>query len=180
MEKFDIENFKKIELADEKPFKEVDLADEKAFITEDGDLITLHEYKDSYQQELIRADGSIKQSKIFDKETLNLKKEGEFFYGFAIGIHKTYDENGELLEEINHDLPYSFSLEDVRQKILAEFGKDIMDAEQRVKVSRSTNPAPHYVVIIPLTSLPKGDSRAIRLNGETGEIEADYVMKYTE
>jgi hypothetical protein len=180
MEKFDIENFKKIGLANEQSLQEVDLDDEDAHINEDGDLVIRYEFDDVFQEDLIRANTSIKLSKIFDKNTLRLKSEGEFFHGFAIGVHKTYDENGQIIEEVDNDLPYSFSLDDVRQKILTEFGKDIMDAGQRASVSRSTNPAPHYVVVIPLTSLLTGNSRAITLNGGTGAIEADEVIEYTD
>lgn len=180
MEKFDLESFKKIGLANEESLQEVDLDDENASVNEDGDLVIRYEYADSFQEDLIRANTSIKLSKIFDKNTLRLKSEGEFFDGFAIGIHKTYDENGQIIEEVDHDLPYSFSLDDVRQKILNEFGNDIMDAEQRGSVSRSTNPAPHYVVVIPLTSFPISDSRVITLNGITGQIEGDEVIEYTD
>ena len=167
MEKFDIEKFKKIKL----------IAGE-AFVTEDNNFVTLSENEENFQQDIIKSNSPIQQSKLFYKDTLSLKKEAEFFQGFAIGVHKRYDEKGELIEEIDHDLPFTFSLEDVRQKILSEFGKDIMDAGLRFGISRSTNPAPHYIVVIPLTNLPKGESKLLKINGETGEVAAVQILRF--
>ncbi|MEO8236487.1 MAG: hypothetical protein ABI576_00165 [Flavobacterium sp.] len=55
-----------------------------------------------------------------------LKSQTKTFYVFPIGITKEYDENGKLIKETNHDVPYKFSIDDLREKIKREYQVDIV------------------------------------------------------
>lgn len=54
------------------------------------------------------------------------KAIGQDFYTFSVGISKEFNPNGELIKEVNHDLPYKFSLEMVCELIKKEYDIDLM------------------------------------------------------
>lgn len=59
-------------------------------------------------------------------ENGNLQLIGLQFYVFQVGISKEFDETGKLTKETNHDLPYKFSIDDLREKIKNEYKVDIV------------------------------------------------------
>lgn len=100
--------------------------------------------------------------------TLNLKRQGDYFYGFEIGVWKDYNESGEVVKETDFDKPYAFSVEDLIKK-MKKTGVDLSVKEFGIKVSRNNNKTPIYIVSYPEI---KGSSTVIVLmiSGVDGEI----------
>ena len=169
MEKFDLQQF-----------KSVNTKKEGRFITAGDQHVLLRENSDSFQKDVRKPNSPLVSRKIYFKDSLHLQKEGEFLHEFPVGIHRTYDQQGKLCEEINFDSPFSFSIDSVYRKIVEQYGKNIMDTQQRLGVWRSVNPYPHYIISIPLSKNPKGDTKSIKINGETGEIESEKILTYTK
>jgi len=169
MEKFDLAKF-----------TEKKLKKSQAFITDDSEHVSLFEYPDSFQKDIRKDKSPIKTSKVYFKESLQLKKEGNFFHGFPVGIHRSYNKDGNIVEEIDFDAQFSFSLDSLQKKIKDIYGRNIQDIEQKTGVWRSIHPYPHYIISIPLSENPRGDLRKIKVNGETGEIELETISKYTQ
>ena len=109
-------------------------------------------------------------------ENGNLQFMSTHFYDFSIGISKEYNENGELIKEIDYDKDYKFSIEDLQKKMKATYNVDIMDKKQTRSVSRTTiDPRikfPYYQVVI---NSGIASFTNYLLNGNTGEII--YISK---
>ncbi|MDA6070056.1 hypothetical protein NJT12_10545 [Flavobacterium sp. AC] len=100
-----------------------------------GDTIEifLTEHKDSYQQTIIYLNTPIKQRFMYHKKTLTLIKEIESFYDCIIGFQREYDDEQELIKEINNDEPYKFSWQDLVNKMKNEYQIDLMDEKEQIK-----------------------------------------------
>ncbi len=59
----------------------------------------------------------------------NLKIQLQFFYDFKIGIEKNCDEQGKLVEEINYDKPYKFTLDRLITKMKRKYDLDLLDGK---------------------------------------------------
>lgn len=79
-----------------------------------------------------------------------LKKSGELFYNFRIGIWKEFDESGKIIKEINEDEPYQFSIENLEVK-MRELKVNIMNENSEVRVNRLIlENKPVYVITYPV------------------------------
>jgi hypothetical protein len=93
---------------------------------------------------------------------------------FQIGIWKTYNKKGELIEEINYDEPFDFSFEQVLELLKKE--KDLIDPyNKNTNISRGIDgDKPIWEV-----SYRKeyGRRETIIIDGKTGEIiERDFYL----
>jgi hypothetical protein len=120
MEKFDIKKYEKLEKDHKYESRKNDV-----FYKSDNTRYRVI-FQDVIQVEEKKVDSPYKLYKIYFKNTLNLKGMEKTFYGFSIGITKEYNENGEVVKETNHDLPYKFSIDDLREKIKREYNVDIV------------------------------------------------------
>ncbi|MEO8236488.1 MAG: hypothetical protein ABI576_00170 [Flavobacterium sp.] len=120
MEQFDIKKYEKLEKDNKYESRENDV-----FYKSDNTRYRII-FQDVIQVEEKKVDSPYKLYKIYFKSTFNLKGIEKIFYGFPIGITKEYDKNGKLVKETNYDLPYKFSIDDLREKIKREYNVDIV------------------------------------------------------
>ncbi|QYS92309.1 hypothetical protein JJC04_07370 [Flavobacterium covae] len=80
----------------------------------------------TYTDERKKDNSPYEYHKSFFKKNNLLKSNLTIFYSFPIGITLEYDETGKLIKEINNDLPYKFSVDDLREKIKKEYDVDIV------------------------------------------------------
>lgn len=137
----------------------------------------LIENNDSYQETNTTLNTPIKERYMYDKNTLKITKKITSFYDCIIGFRKEYDENGILIKEINNDKPYTFSWQDLVQKMKMEYDIDLMDKLDQVKndncVSSVTrNPAlMKYHIRIPREHMPHGIlEERLEIDATTGEV----------
>ncbi|WP_428231614.1 hypothetical protein [Flavobacterium sp.] len=133
-------------------------------INAQGDNVEIYliEHNDCYQESIIYLNTPIKKRYKYDKKTLNLTKEIESFYDCVIGFQREYNEQQELIKEINHDKPYPFSWQDLVQKMKHEYGINLMDEKDQIRnnnyvssLSRSFQ-LMKYFIDIPCTFIPHG------------------------
>ena len=167
MEKFDLNTFRKLKGGTER--------------VHDGKQITERtESENIFQERIGESNSPIRLSKQFDKQSLSLVSEGKFFRDFPIGVHKKFNEQGEVVGEIDHDDLFNISLEQVQAIILQLSGKDIMDVNEKINVSRSEQPHPLYSIRIAVNDSWEGNTRVIKINGVNGVVEMDQIIPYSK
>jgi hypothetical protein len=152
-------------------------------------LITVIENYGRYTQIIRNVNSNFKNIKIYNKNLL-LKREAGCFgeaietinwpvTGLEIGISKEYDENGNLIKEINHDKNYPFSIDMLIEKMKNDYDIDlsVRNQEQPVTVWRFyENSEQVYCIKILLSTCLTGHQRFIKLDGATGKVISDKTV----
>ncbi len=81
-------------------------------------------YKGEYTEEIQTIGSSFKLYKYYHKNEL-LHRSVKTFYNFPIGESIEYDENGNLIEKVNYDKNYSFSVDSLCELIKMEYGVNL-------------------------------------------------------
>jgi hypothetical protein len=105
-----------------------------------------------------------------------LRKAGPTFYGYGIGIHKTYNEKGKLIDSINIERRFSFSIDKLVKEADSLYHINLLDRSRRYNVRLlGDGSIPVYAV-----SIPEGtgkDTRDIEINGINGQVLSDEITK---
>lgn len=172
MEKFDIDYFReKMKDNPERSFTEI----------RNDTIIEMTEYSDLYKKEIRHKNSPFKNAKAYYGNNYQLKAETNYFYYIPIGISYKYNEKGELIEERNHDY-YSFSVEQLIDKMKKEYGIDLLDKNYKgVLLTNTEGGKRHYYIIRILLYPPnvRGGSREIRVDANTGEVFLDMNKGYS-
>ena len=116
-----------IEYFDKNKYKEyLNNNSSQAFKLSNGDKVQLDFYENIDIEIIKKLNSPYELRKEFFYNSGRLKLKSVKFYVFPIGITKEYDKNGELVKETNHDLPYKFSIDNLREKIKREYDVDIV------------------------------------------------------
>lgn len=115
---------------------------------------------------------------LYFKNTLTLKRSLHFFQNNLIGIQRIYNESGVLLNELNMDSAFSFSLQELQQKLINEQDIDIMDKKLGISVSLLAHFNPIYNIAYPINKNPHGIWKYMSFDGITGEKIADSEKAY--
>lgn len=145
-------------------------ADSVTRITDEGDGFKKHIFYNNNPFETI---------KLYSKETLNIKIEETIFYNFLTGIAKEYDSQGELIKEVNWDANYRFSVQQLIEKMMRQFNIDLLSRTGK-GVIRGYDHGYFYLVILNLTANSKGQTRQIKIDGDTGKVISDNIFEYKE
>ena len=152
-----------------KQFEENKIDKQYSFNLPDGSQVKQSENSKEYYVERIKKGNTPFESyKEFYFDSGILMTKGELFYNFPIGIWYKYDKNGKILEKVNHDTSYKFTIYDLDKK-LKEMEIDIMDIESKIFVSRNDKPYPYYQVFYPIIG-SNNEVIVLVVNGTTGEI----------
>jgi len=103
--------------------------------------------------------------------TGELKRKGASFSDIFYGKHETYDKSGKLIEEIDYDAPYQFSLFSLQCKMKRELRIDIINKNVLVSRSAESNP-PTYTIILDAADA----KRTIMINGNTGGVISNIIL----
>jgi hypothetical protein len=148
---------------------------------ESNNIITLSESADYYIKKVTPLLSNFNDVFLYYKNNLVAKSETHFFQTIPIGIHKEFNEVGEVILEKDWDEAYPFSIYEVKDKINQLYHVDISMSNSRTGVTRgSENGVVCYEITLPLSDSPKGNFRTIKLNGITGEVISDEVSEYEE
>ncbi|SMP12139.1 hypothetical protein SAMN06265346_103216 [Flavobacterium hercynium] len=145
--------------------------DEK-FLKKDNERLSLSYYDDKIQVERSSILNTYKKTAVYDKKTSLMRIFLTQFYQFSIGITKTYDETGLLINEVNNDKPYLFTLPQLIEKIKNENGADLEDRTQKSIVSRHVDQEigkPIYEVYLRSKEYPDAKWEYFLIDGITGE-----------
>ncbi|CVK16616.1 hypothetical protein Ga0061079_1095 [Apibacter mensalis] len=174
---------------DLKTFKEKNTNGSYIFYLDNNICVYQHVEPDHFIREVIDREGSPYRVERRYYPNGNLHYQGKLFYSFDIGQLKMYDENGNIERINNYDYLYTFTVDDLIQKMKALYGIDLSVGEKGMDVSRHyTSPnddtEPLYTVRYPLIQkdsiLRDGhlvNFRIFYVDGSNGSIR---VEDYTE
>jgi hypothetical protein len=127
-------------------------------------------------------DSPFKSQKLFSKKTHILTREQTQFYNFCIGITKIYDENGKLTRTINCDEKYSFTINQLIEKLKKDYKIDFSNRKGNGRrIERNyINGKDCYNVIINLGTSAKSGTKNIIIDGNNGEVISESNHQYNE
>lgn len=173
---------------DLKTFKEKNTNGNYIFYLNNNICVYQHVEPDHYIREVIRQEGSPYRIERRYYPNGNLHYQGKLFYSFDIGQLKMYDENGNIERINNYDYLYTFTVDDLIQKMKALYGIDLNVYMEEISVARHiTSPKkdnkPLYTVYYPLIEKDsiKRDGALVKertfyIDGSNGNITVeDYV-----
>lgn len=167
MEQFDYEKF--TELKDMEGKKS-----EYSFFTSDSTEVIYNEYSDIFFEKKILYNSKYRTTKQFYKNNnRSLKREGQYFDQIPYGIHKFYNEQGELTKEINYDSLFPFTVPMVIDLLKNSFNVDITDLQLKTYCESTIDPSPQYLIEYKFEEGRK--SRRFLISGVSGEILSDYT-----
>lgn len=89
-------------------------------------IIKLYEGRDQYKKELISDDYSFKKTFVYDKTKNLLVNQFSLFYGTPVGIWKSYDEKGVLINLKNYDENFDFSVNELIPMLKEDLQVDLI------------------------------------------------------
>ena len=114
------------------------------------------------------------------KKTLMLKSEVKTFYGVPIGLHKEYDENGQIVKTTNCDSLNHFSVSDLVKAMKKRFNIDLLKLNRRTYISRNVNSdyrRPVYHIRYPNSDML---GKEIIIDGNNGKTLSDKDFTIVE
>lgn len=149
------------------------------FITDEGLNIRQWVTPPKHYVERAKKTGSPYETyKEFHFSNGHLKKSGELFYNFRIGIWKEFDENEQLTKETNEDAPYRFSIEDLDIK-MRELKVFIMNENSDARVNRLIlENKPLYAITYPVNIIEPDLRIRLIVNADSGQTisKESFVM----
>jgi hypothetical protein len=154
---------------------------EAEYSADNDSIINQKELADAYVEQKFIAGSPLKKQKQFDKKTLNITNEGNFFYGVAVGVHKAYDTHGKLLAEDDLDAKYPVSVTEVVSKIKKLYKVDMNTTVPGLFFDRylNDNNKPEYYIHYPVKE-NSTEVRAIVIDGDTGKVLSDKIDYLSE
>ena len=148
----------------------------------DGDTVTtITESGDYYYTKECVKNSAFVMAKSYYKSTLTLYAEGRLFYGFSIGLMKVYDKNGQLIEVLDKDKFFPFSVEMLIKKFKNEFDMDLtfpINNDMEVLRLYSERLKKYiYVISIPVQNDFLSSRRFIEIDGTTGMLISDELKE---
>lgn len=161
MKKFDVERFEKNKTDYFYRYQEKEY------------IISQFKTAKSYVEKIENTNNPYTEYTSYYLDTHTVKVRGSRFYDSLTGVGRVYGKQGEILEEVNYDLPYKFSFEELAEKMKREYNLDIMVKNPHIlMVSRSTDPYPYYQI-----NLVNTEIRTIIVHGETGDTISETNYK---
>lgn len=116
----------------------------------------------------------------YRKKDSSMFASGTIFHDIPIGFFRRYNEKGKLIEEINRDENYSFSVYELIEKMKIEYQIDLNNVAQQVYVYRDFNKRlQEYVYIIRFydKTIINSQLRYIMVDAKTGNTVGEGITK---
>ncbi|TPG45312.1 hypothetical protein [Flavobacterium pectinovorum] len=140
-------------------------------------IVKLYEEKEHYKKELITGNHSFKNVFIYSKTTNSLVNEFCYFYGMPIGIWKSYDEKGTLLNWKNYNEGFDFTIKDLIAMLKKELQIDLINDNnyKSLIIDRSSYKRLFFITsyCYSIQIATMAETRTIKIDGKTGEILSD-------
>lgn len=162
---------------------EVNTKYKKIKIIENDSIIELLENGDSYLESRKKKNELICNRFAYNKKNNLLLESGNYFHDIPIGFLKKYDEKGRLIEEINKDKNYTFSIYDLIEKIKSSHQIDLNNDTEQNRVYRDFDKSINkYIYVITYEkdknkALQNGKSKFISVDGQTGKILSEGITE---
>lgn len=152
---------------------------EKQEYVKNDTIFKLKEYDDVYLTTTKSVNNNFIVRTIYDKKTLKLKREGISFINMPVGIHKFYDENGNLLKETDFDQGFNFTVDNLISKFKKDLKIDLNSEIEGLTIGRGIK---NYYIRIPQspTEYSEYKYREILIDGTNGSIMSDKIITTRE
>lgn len=169
---------------DEKKLMMFKSYDKQEYVVNDT-LFKLDEFEDIYIEIAKPIHENFQKHSVYDKKNLKLKREGQVFDRMPIGVHKFYDEKGNLIKETDFDRGFNFTINDLLVKVKKELKINLNNDLKGIEISRGMNKKyniPVYNIFIPVKTEDNSypTKRHIIIEGTTGNIISDLIEVSTE
>lgn len=151
-------------------FKKIKKENQKIQFNENDSIIELENNDDYFFERRQRNNEKLKKSFVYNKTTHILVATGTLLNDLPIGIHKIYNEKGELVREINYDKNFPFSVYDLIAKIKTTHQIDLNDGENSISVSRDIDKETGKHIYVIFYDKKPGSYKYITVDGVTGQI----------
>lgn len=151
--------------------KKIKKENQKIQLTENDSIIELEDNGDYYYERRQKNNEKLKKGFVYNKVTHLLVATGTLLDKLPIGIHKIYNEKGELIREINYDENFPFSVYDLIAKIKTTYQIDLNDIENDVSVGKLIDKETgKHIYVIYYDKSDNGSYKYITVDGATGQI----------
>lgn len=142
-------------------------------------VFKLEEYDDIYLTTTKSVNNNFIERTIYDKKTLKLKREGISFINMPVGIHKFYDENGNLINERDFDKGFNFTVDNLISKLKKDLKIDLNTEIEGLTIGRGIK---NYYIRIPQSPSEYSEYkyREILIDGTNGSIMSDKIITTNE
>jgi hypothetical protein len=161
---------------DELPILKID--EPYYYFLADSTQIELADYGLEYQQRIKPYKSKFETVKQFNKKNRFILYQGNYFGRMPIGIHKHYNLHGEEIRRVNEDSLYPISIYNIAEKMEKEYGKNLMNVDEKISADRYCHDHPYYQVSWYLGDGPKSTMRIIMIDGKTGSVKDDIEKIY--
>ena len=178
-----IKNRKKMEKINVKEFKTKGIESESgsSFKMVKNDTIEeMNELEDIFIKYTYKINSPYKNTKVYYKDNLTLKEEGNSFYMIPVGISKKYDKKGKIVEEKNLDEINGriFSVEQLIDKMKKKFDINLTDVS-KIGASIRYDPRYGYNYVILVRNYEKpGFHREFKVDVKNGEVLSDMIVTF--
>ncbi len=129
----------------------------------------------TYVEEIKKNKQNFKVYSHYDKKTLKIKRSGQLFITTPTGIHYFYNDVGRVVNKIDFDKDFDFSIEDFIQKTKAEFNIDLNNYPDTLDISIGR--ASKSFVYGLSFNINLDERRSIEISGKNGEILKDVILE---
>ncbi|MGC4042037.1 MAG: hypothetical protein QM710_14930 [Flavobacterium sp.] len=168
MKKFDIEEFKaKTNLQDDGKRYE--------YVKNDS-VFKLMENKNSFYEESKKVDEKIKSVANYDKEDFHIINSAKYFYRIPIGKTLFYNKEGQIINEIDNDADYAFSVYDLINKVKTTHNIDLNTSPQTKGVDRLFDETFNRYIYSVNYQKENEPVKYIIIDAQTGEILKEGIL----
>ncbi len=168
MKKFDMEKFQERTKSDGN-------SKEYEYVKSDT-IFKLMENKNSFYEESKKVNEKIKNVANYDKDDLHLKSTATYFYQIPIGKTLIYNEDGQIVSEINNDENYPFSVYDLTGKIKTAYGIDLNTSSKVRRVDRLFDDSFNRFIYVVNYQNEQEPVKYIVLDAQNGEILKEGIV----
>lgn len=134
---------------------------------------------DTYQEIIRTTNSPYATSDTYFKTSLNLKSEVQTFYDNPIGTYKEYDDQGNIIDQIDCESSYPFSFDGLIQKLSNDYNINLLNPLSGESVTRDIDDdnVAKYFITYPTV----GNSyRLLIIDGTTGAVISDTTGSFEE
>jgi hypothetical protein len=164
---------------DKQKFDEIKVNNIAVFNLDDGTQVQLIDNGDTYYEVKSKINDPYRSSLTFYKNLI-LKGGGTFFYNNPVGVFTEYDEQGNILNQINYDSMYGFTIQNLIDKMNLSYQINLMIPVKNLSVHRfidSNTNSPYYQIIYPINDQ---SFRRFKIDGNSGNVISDTIGNYID
>lgn len=140
---------------------------------ENDSIFKLDDQDKTYREVKNKIGEKLKTVSFYDKNKLVLLAEGNYMYDCPIGIHISYDLEGNIIKKQNFDEGFTFTFLNLKQKLQKEANINIDDTSLDLSISRGIDKK-YYLT---LYAKDRTSYRSIVIDGATGKILEDLNVR---